>query len=640
MLLKRLPILCSVLGLAVLVSAQRPVFPDSLVSAFGKMKTDRQKAEWLFELGDQLSVHDTVKSVEYIKEGLKYVSEDSYYEGIGYFYLGRTYMEFSRAKADSAFDTAILYLQQIPTHEAYIYQSRTWANKAVLAQLSGDNKTYIDLFLNKAIPLAAKGGDSLRMADGYTNVALPFMNYEEYDKAILYLDKSAALFARLAPNDLRQVDVYCHLAKIYLLQNDIDKAGKNIQLAAHVLKQDPESLYAPNYHTIESMYFIRRKMWTEAGQTIEKGLAAAEKLKNRYDVRQLLYQKAELFKAQQNWNASKEVLLKMYNEGYVDLITDRKQLFSDLSKIEQHLGNYKNAYDWMVKQAEVSEEVYAQQTRTQIADLEAKYNYVQKEKELLVTREKAKRQQAIVWITIFAFLITMVVVYFWFRNKRQRTARQIQQLKQQQRIELGKALLEGEERERSRLARDLHDGLGGMLAGIKLNLSQMIEAKKSLDRDDLSQTVDRLGHSVSELRRIARNMMPESLLQSGLVVALKDLCDEATLPGLKVSFRAFDIHEHFPAQVQVMIYRIVQELVYNAVKHSEASRIIVQCSQTDDMFFITVEDNGKGFSLNRVPDTSRGLHNIRSRVRLLNGKMDIDSSQEGTNINIELYVGQ
>jgi len=640
MVSKHLPILILTLCFTFLAWAQTAIITDSLESALSKAGTNKQKAALLFELADRLSVHDTVRSLEYIKQGLKYVSADTYNEGVGYFYLGRVYMEFSHTKAHMAFDTAIQYFQQVTTPESYIYQSRIWANKAVMAQWNGDNRAYIDLFLNKAIPLAAKGGDSLRMADGYTNVALPFMNYGEYDKAILYLKRSATLFKKLAPGDLRQVDVYCHLAKIYLLQDKTAEAGENIRLASAVLKQDPESLYAPNYHTVESMYLIKRKMWNEAEKAIEKGLVIAEKLRNRYDIRQLRYQKAELFGAQQNWRKAKEVLLNMYNEGYIELITDKKQLFDDLAKLESHLGNYKQAYDWMLKHEEASEQVYNQETRTKIADLEARYNYVQKEKELLLAREKTKKQQTIVWITILIFLASMISTYLWFRIRKLRTAREIQHLKQQQRIELGKALLEGEERERSRLARDLHDGLGGMLAGIKLNLSQMVATKDQLGKNDLGQTIDRLGHSVSELRRIARNMMPESLLQSGLEIALKDLCDEATFPGLKVTFRGFDINEYFSPQVQVMIYRIVQELVYNALKHSGASKIMVQCSQSEDVFFITIEDNGKGFILDHVPDTSRGLKNIRNRVGLLNGKMDIETSSEGTNINIELYVEQ
>jgi len=612
---------------------------DTLQVALNKAKTDRQRADLLFETGDRLSLHDTVKAVQYIRDGLHYVRNDAFYQGVGHFYLGRVYMDFSQPKAAIAFDEALRYLQTVKTQESAVYQSRAWSNKAVLAQLNGDNEEYIHLLLDKAIPLAATGGDSLRMADSYMNVAIPFMNYEEYDKATLYLQKAAELFKRLAPEDPRQVDVYGFLARICVSRNQLDEAETYLDQAYTILNTAPESMYAPNYYGVEAMYLIKRKRWREAEQSIEKGLTVAERLKNRYEIRQLLYQKGALFGAQEKWAQAKEVMLKLHNEGLVDFKIDKKQLFADLAKIDNQLGNYRAAYEWMVKQAAVSEEVYDQQTKAQISDLEAKYNFVQKEKELLVAREKAKRQQDIVTITVVSFLFVLVAIYFWFRSRRQRTTRQIQGLKQQQRIELGKALLEGEERERGRLARDLHDGLGGMLAGIKLNLSQMIAVKPQLGRNELEQTVERLGHSVSELRRIARNMMPESLLQSGLEVALKDLCEEATLPGLKVSFQAFDMQTRFAPQVQVMIYRIVQELVYNAVKHADASRIIVQCSQSDEVFLLTVEDNGRGFSPEAVPQTSRGLANISSRVRLLNGKMDVETSTDGTNINIELYVG-
>lgn len=610
---------------------------DNLAMKLKNARTISEKAEIYFKTGDELVFSDTVQAVAYVQKGLALVKEDLFYQGVGYFYLGRVYMEFSPKKAATAFDNAIHFFQQISTRESYLYQSRTWTNKAVMAQAKGDNATYINLCLEKGIPLAAKGGDSLRVADGYTNVALPFLNYQQYDKAILYLDKAAIIFKKLAPNDLRQVDVYSNLAKIYILQDQLTEAGNNLQRAASVLKQEPTSLYAPNYHTIESMYLIRLKKWKDAEQSIDKGLAIAEKYKNRSETRQLLYQKAMLYNGQENWLAAKKVLLKMYEEGYIELITDKQKLFKDLAKLENELGNFQQAYQWMVKQNEVSEQAYAQQTKEKIADLETKYNFSQKEKELLSERAKAEKQKQIVWLTILSAAIALVGLYFWYRNTRLRA---VQKLKQQQQIELGKALLEGEERERRRVARDLHDGLGGMLAGIKLTLSLMIEQRENLEKKELKQTVDGLGYSVSELRRISRNMMPEALLQAGLEIALKDFCAEATLPGLKVNFNAFNLHENFEPSVKLMIYRIIQELVYNALKHAEASKVMVQCSQSENFFFITVEDNGKGFLLNTIPNTSQGLRNIRNRVQLLNGKIDIETSAEGTNINIELYVGQ
>ncbi|VTR48973.1 tetratricopeptide repeat-containing sensor histidine kinase [Sphingobacterium thalpophilum] len=622
------------------VQGQPSVWPDDIRQRLERCGTDRQRAKLLFQLGDSLSASDTTKSLSYIRQGLELALGDALQSGVGYFYLGRVYMDFSPSRAERALDTALQYLEKVGSPESYIYQSRTWANKAVMAQLRGDNRRYIDLFLNRAIPLAAKGGDSLRVADGYTNVALPFMNYGEYDKAVQYLKQAASMFERLAQQDLRRVDVYSHLAKVYLLQGKLPEAGENIRAASKALERAPQSIYAPNFHAMESMYLIRIKRWKEAEQTVDKGLSIAERLRNRYDIRQLLYQKAELFRAQRKWKEAKETLLNLYHSGYIELSTDKKQLFGDLAGAEESLGNYKAAYIWLQRKQEISEEMYAQETKAKIAGLEAKYNYVQKEKELILARTKASQQRAVVWIIAIIFIIILVFLYFWYRNRKLRTAREIENLRQRQRIELGKALLEGEEKERGRLARDLHDGLGGTLAGIKLNLSQLVSQKRLLEAGELNQTIERLGHSVNELRRISRNMMPESLIRSGLAVALRDLCDEAALPGLKVSFKDFGIKEDFTPQVKVMIYRIVQELVYNAVKYASASRIIVQCSQSHHYFFITVEDNGHGFSTAQVPHSSRGLKNIQNRVDLLGGKMEIDSSGKGTNINIELYVGQ
>ena len=597
-----------------------------------------KKAAYLYSYGDSIAIYDTAKGLQLIRQGMSLVGKHSFELGLGYYYLGRVLMDYSNERARVVFDSALYHFQSIKSATSYTYQSRVWANIALMSQLSGDNRTYIELELTQVIPLSARAGDSLRMADGYASVALPFMNFQEYDKATYYLKRSLAIFGRLAPKDPRQIDGYVYLAQIALFQDSVSLAGQYIDLAAKLMALNPGSIYAPNFHGVESMYLIRVGDWQAAATTIEKGLVVAYQRKNRYEIRMLLYQRAQLFKARSDWSSAKAALLSMLDSGYIELDTDKKQVFKDLSDIERHLNRFEAAYSWMVRYDSVNRAVYEQQTRAQISDLEAKYNYAQKEKELQLISEKTKKQRLIFWFAVSGFLIAFIGLYLWFRNKKLRDQSALQELKQNRRIELGRALLEGEERERSRMARDLHDGLGGILAGLKLNLSQKMKMKESLDGTDLAPTLTGLGHSVSELRRIARNMMPASLLQSGLTVALKDLCDETSRMGIEVNFISFDMQENYPAQVQVMVYRIIQELVHNAVKHAQATKIMVQCTQTDNVLFITVEDNGVGFDKHTKKD-GMGLSNIRSRVGILNGSLEIDSSSEGTNINIELYVG-
>ncbi|MNR31036.1 Sensor histidine kinase ComP [compost metagenome] len=135
-------------------------------------------------------------------------------------------------------------------------------------------------------------------------------------------------------------------------------------------------------------------------------------------------------------------------------------------------------------------------------------------------------------------------------------------------------------------------------------------------------------------------MMPENLLNFGLKTALKDLCETLMTNSTKIDFQAFEIDGPIPEQTQITIYRIVQEMLANAIRHAQATKILLQCSKNGHMFFITQEDNGKGFDLNSThAENGTGLNNIRNRVGFLKGKMEIESTiNEGTIINIELHV--
>jgi signal transduction histidine kinase len=201
-------------------------------------------------------------------------------------------------------------------------------------------------------------------------------------------------------------------------------------------------------------------------------------------------------------------------------------------------------------------------------------------------------------------------------------------------------MLQGEERERRRVAGDLHDGLGGMLAGVKMNLTGLSAAPAAGNGSELHKVIGQLDSSISELRRIARNMMPEALLKFGLDIALKDLCGSMMTEAVKIGYQSFGIESSIPQDTQVTIYRIVQELLTNATRHAHASNILVQCSQNGDTFLVTIEDNGKGFDTALASRAKGiGLGNVKRRVDYLHGNMEIISAEnEGTTINIELHV--
>ena len=196
--------------------------------------------------------------------------------------------------------------------------------------------------------------------------------------------------------------------------------------------------------------------------------------------------------------------------------------------------------------------------------------------------------------------------------------------------------MQGEELERKRLARDLHDGLGSMLSGIKLYYS----GTENTNEIEFQEVNKQLDNSIAELRQIAQNLMPESLLKLGLIAALKDLCDRFSSDKTSIEFQDFGIQNNISESKQITIYRIIQELINNALKYAKASEILVNCSQNENIFLITVEDNGQGFDSEKANlFNGMGLKNIKNRVDFLKGELEIESKPEtGTVFNIELNV--
>lgn len=201
------------------------------------------------------------------------------------------------------------------------------------------------------------------------------------------------------------------------------------------------------------------------------------------------------------------------------------------------------------------------------------------------------------------------------------------------------SIIQGQEEERSRMAKDLHDGLGGMLSGIKLNLSAMQEGIQLPEHDTLlfHRSISQLDAAISEMRRIAHNMMPEALLKFGLTEAIQDFCDGINESKLvKMKFTQMGIRDSFDKPQEVVLYRIIQELSNNALKHAKAQSIFIQFIKHEKGFTLTVEDDGCGFDTLQVKKGA-GLQNIYSRIDYLKGIMEMQSIPgEGSTFTLEI----
>ena len=227
-------------------------------------------------------------------------------------------------------------------------------------------------------------------------------------------------------------------------------------------------------------------------------------------------------------------------------------------------------------------------------------------------------------------MLLLGVLYFRRRFNRQK----IKQLEQEKQLISAQSALDGETAERSRLARDLHDGLGGMLSVVKLNLKDMkhFAIMDGADVEHFGKALDMLDQSIGELRRVAHHIMPESLMRYGLKVSLEDFC--RAIPGANFQYLGED--PRLDSRLEVLIYRCAYELVNNAVKHAQATVINVQLMIDSGIISLTVHDDGIGFDPQTVT-LGIGLANIRTRIALYNGKMTIHTApNEGTEVCVEI----
>jgi signal transduction histidine kinase len=233
--------------------------------------------------------------------------------------------------------------------------------------------------------------------------------------------------------------------------------------------------------------------------------------------------------------------------------------------------------------------------------------------------------------------------YRTYKQKQQLQQQQIKQLQNEKLLLATESILKGQEDERSRLAQDLHDGLGGMLSGVKLTLSAM-KGNIILPEESarlFTKAFEQLDSSIGEMRRVAHNMMPEALVKLGLQQALQDYCDGINaVNGLSINCEFHGLENRLENTTEIIVYRIVQELLNNIIKHANASNVLVQVIKSDKELNITVEDNGNGFTKEEAGSKKgAGLKNIQSRVDYLKGELDIKSTPgKGTSVHINCNI--
>lgn len=464
-------------------------------------------------------------------------------------------------------------------------------------------------FASQAYKLAVAENDSFSIANALHNLSTSYEKKNDFNQAINNEKKALQIFSLL--NDSIQVSATLNNLGYYYRQLYQDKTALDYYLKAlkiAELTNDKNSIGL--YHNnIGSVYLTS------------------------YDYGNALYhlKLAEKICTEQGMNSTLLLVYKSFGDVYA--LTGKGKL-----AVESY--NKYAAIKDSIFSADMAEQFSAMQTKYEIKEKEATNLLLQKENEL--TQTELAKSNIIKWALAITLLLCIPIVYLFYNSAKLKQQRLLDAKLHRQQEENAKAIIEAEENERTRIARDLHDGIGQQLSAAKLNLSglkSVLEPTVNFNKDMLDNAIELVDESIHEIRTVSHNMMLDSLVKIGLITAVKNFINKLNnTDKIKINIETFGIHQRLDNVIETVVFRILQELMNNIIKHADATEVSIQLIKHDNELSLLIDDNGNGFDTSKMNSFEGiGLKNILTRVNYINGKVFFDSFiGRGTTVTVEI----
>jgi len=554
----------------------------------------------------------------------------------------------------SKYDTALIHLNRALDLAAKtgnnLLKAQVYGAMGNLYNVTGEYPKALSFYL-KALPVFEKEGRKDRVRVILGNIGALNNAMQNYNEAEKYFHQSLKLSEELG-DKAGIAQAYDGLNRIFIQRRDYEKAleyaEKAVDMSRETGNKQEEAIAIQG---IAWVYYEHYKDYKKAEEYALKGLKLAEELEFPTDIAGMLNTLSNIYFHQARYRECEQTALKA-----IAIDTSDMNIFSNLAanvvRAGIHLGDAQNALYYFDRYRNIFNIQSNKEFQQALMDMQVKYETEKKQKEILKLSAEKRERNIFIYTLLGFFLILAGLGFSIYNNVRKNKIiieqqllvkeKQLAELEKERQLIATKSVLKGEESERSRMARDLHDGLGGMLSGVKINLSAM--KGNSIITSENAQAFDHalklLDTSISELRRVAHNLMPETLNHYGLKTALSDFITEmSNNPAIALTFNFFGADIRFESQLELTAFRIAQELVNNALKHSGSAKIDLQLISDIDRICIQVVDKGKGFDTQSKSSDGKGLVSIRDRVAANNGSFEIESTPgQGTEATVEFLL--
>lgn len=502
----------------------------------------------------------------------------------------------------------------------------------------------------QSLKIEEQAGDKERIGSAYMNLAGAFYQLKKYDEAMPYYEKCLTVTHHLPEQPEYIATLYNNVGNIYSAKKDTSKALSYFN---------------------KSLAMATGKGYKDAEGGAYEGLASIFALKSNPDSALHYYLKSiTLFESIGNADALMNVLIQAasiyLHKGQTDDATDMavqaaeiaqqtgakipmRESANVLAKAFESKRNYKQALYYQQLFSQYSDSVVNEASNKQVEELKIVYETEKKEAENKLLTEENKLKDVVIAKSrndkLFLLLVIfLMIIAAWFGYSRYRLQQQQKLNKEiaiQQELRT-KAVMQTEEQERQRIATDLHDGVGQLLSVARMtvaNLQSTYAGKEPQIKTALQNAVNLMDESLKEVRSISHNMMPNALIKAGLVKAVREFVQKISSTGqLKAELEIIGLDNRLAAETESILFRVMQELVNNIIKHSQASAVSIQLTRDEKEILLMIEDNGVGFDISgQSAFEGIGLKNIKNRIAYLNGTVDFDSrAGRGTIVTIEV----
>ena len=546
---------------------------------------------------------DYKKAVGYLNESMKIRSQLNDKNGMAALYNKLGIIDQKQGRLKEALQNQIEALKIFRELGQEKWMAHSLNNIAIIHQNLGDLEKALE-YHKMGLEYRIKIKDVAGEATSYTNLANLYAKMRDTTLSLIYYEKALGLSRKLKSKELISTTL-SNLANIYMARKDYFRADQLFRESLDIREQLGDS------KGISSTLSRMGSVYAETGRYREASVALNRSLKISKEI-----------------SVVEEELSALLGLAKLKALTH--QLDSTFILMKLYIATKDSVYDQRIKQ-----QIIEVQNKYENDKLEQDLKLAKKEKEYAEVKLSQRKTQ--LWLLVFIIIsLTGGAIFLFYRHNKQQQAAVDGERIIQQEARMNAVFL-GQEEERRRIAKELHDGIGQTLSAIKLNYNVLTRNVGMMGQQNEFNKIEKMLDSASvEVRSISHQMMPIELEQFGLVPAIESMLElNLAKTPIQFSFEHNSFAGRFGTQIELALYRVLQELVNNVIKHSKANLLNVQLLKLANHIVFIVADNGVGFDVETQEKKGIGLLNIAGRIDGINGHLHYESIPgNGTTVTI------